>query len=76
MKQKLSATVEKPLLKYLDSLPGKSRSAKLERILSKFKQVDEEKRLRRLLGEYREDQEEQAEREAWKRAFEEGMWTE
>ena len=33
MKTKLSTTIEKPLINFLDSLPGESRSEKLERLL-------------------------------------------
>ena len=76
MKQKLSATVEKPLIKYLDSLPGKTRSAKLERLIAKFKQIGEEKDLRRELAQYQEDDEERLERETWERTMEEGIWSE
>ena len=76
MKGKLSATVEQPLLAFLDSLPGKTRSAKLERILARFKQLAEEKRLRQQLGGYEEEDDEQAEREAWERTFAEAMWNE
>lgn len=76
MKGKLSATVEEPLLEFLDSLPGKTRSEKLERILSAFKQWEEEKQLRRQLGDYREDEEEVLEREAWERTVAETMWRE
>lgn len=76
MKGKLSATVEEPLLDFLDSLPGKTRSEKLERILSKFKQLEEEKELRRQLGGRSEDDDEQLEREAWERTVAEAMWSE
>jgi len=76
VKGKLSATVEEPLLDFLDSLPGKTRSEKLERILSKFKQLEEEKELRRQLGGRSEDDDEQLEREAWERTVAEAMWSE
>ena len=76
MKGKLSATVEQPLLAFLDSLPGKTRSEKLERLLSRFKRFAEEKQLREELRGYREDEEEGAEREAWERTFAEAMWNE
>ena len=45
MKAKLSATVAQPLLDFLDSLPGKTQSQKLERILSRFKQFEAERGL-------------------------------
>lgn len=76
MKGKLSVTVEEPLLKFLDSIPGKTRSAKLEHLLKIFKEIEEEKRLRKQLGQYHEDNEESIEREAWERTMEEVMWKE
>jgi len=76
MKGKLSATVERPLLEFLDSLPGKTRSEKLESVLTKIRQLEEEKRLRKQLVVYREEDEEQAEREAWERTVAEAMWSE
>jgi len=75
MKGKLSATVEEPLLEFLDSLPGKTRSEKLERILKKFRELEEERLLRHQLSAAREDDEE-AEREAWEQTVSEAMWKE
>jgi len=76
VKGKLSATVEEPLLAFLDSLPGKTRSEKLEGILTRFKRVAEEKQLREQLAGYREEEDERSEREAWERTFAEAMWNE
>lgn len=76
MKGKLSTTVEEPLLEFLDSLPGKTRSEKLEGVLAVFKQLEEDRKLRRQLGDYREDEEERLEREAWERTVAEAMWSE
>ncbi|MEW6325117.1 MAG: hypothetical protein AB1515_06995 [Nitrospirota bacterium] len=76
MKGKLSATIEEPLIKFLDSIPGKTRSEKLERILETFRRLEEDKRLRRQLGQHREEEDECLEREAWERTFEESMWSE
>ena len=76
MKGKLSATVQEPLLDFLDSLPGKTRSQKLERLLALVKKVEEEKVLRRELGQYHEDDEERIEREVWERTMGEAMWSE
>lgn len=75
MKGKLSATVEEPLLEFLDSLPGKTRSEKLERVLTKFRDLEEERLLRHQLSELREDDEEW-EREAWEQTVSEAMWKE
>jgi hypothetical protein len=76
MKGKLSATIDKPLLKYLDTLPGDSRSEKLEALILKFKKLDEERLLRMALSQYEEDDDERSEREAWEQTMEEGIWSE
>jgi hypothetical protein len=76
VKGKLSATIAEPLLDFLDSLPGETRSEKLERILEKFKKLEEEKKLRKQLDVYRESEDEQIEREVWERTVAEAMWSE
>jgi len=75
LKEKISTTIEEPLLQFLDSLPGKTRSEKLERILLKFKQLDEELQLRKQLAAHVEDDDDQMEREVWERTVAEAMWT-
>jgi hypothetical protein len=77
-KGKLSATVEEPLLEFLDSLPGKTRSEKVERVLSAFKRLTQERELRSQLNDYwkREKADERAERGAWERTVAEVMWNE
>jgi hypothetical protein len=76
MKVKLSATIEEPLIEFLDSVPGKTRSEKLERILETFRLIEEERRLRQQLGQSEEDKDERAEQEAWERTMGEAMWSE
>lgn len=76
MKGKLSATVEDFLLEFLDSLPGSTRSEKLERVLEKFKEVEEERRLRHQLKSYQEDDEDRTGREVWERTMDDAMWSE
>ncbi|MEK6815853.1 MAG: hypothetical protein AABY65_14085 [Nitrospirota bacterium] len=76
MKGKISATVERPLLDFLDSLPGKTRSEKLEHVLEAFRRWADEKSLRRQLERRVETDDERAEREAWERTMEKAMWTE
>ena len=76
LKGKISATVEEPLLEFLDSLPGKTRSEKLERVLCKFQRLEEEMELRRQLGEHIKDEDERLEREVWERTVSEAMWSE
>ena len=74
MKTKLSATVDEALLTFLDSLPGKTRSAKLEHALREFRRIVADRELREQLAAYVEDDEELLEREAWARARAEVMW--
>lgn len=76
MKGKISATVEEPLLDFLDSLPGRTRSEKLERVLLRFKRIVDDKRLRDQLAGYREGEDERREQDAWERTFDEAMWSE
>lgn len=76
MKGKLSATVEEPLLAFLDSLPGKSRSEKLERVLARHKRFLDDKLLREQLAAHRDEEGERREQEAWERTFDEAMWNE
>jgi hypothetical protein len=76
VKNKISVTVERSLLEFLDSLPGESRSQKIERALLQLKKVTEEKELRRLLGGSREEDTERMEREVWENTIAEAMWNE
>jgi len=75
MKEKLSATVDAPLVSFLDSLPGKSRSDKLDRALSLLKAWQEERELRSQLSAVNESNQEQQERENWERIVGEAMWS-
>ncbi len=76
MKSKISVTVERSLLVFLDSLPGASRSQKIERALLQLKKVMAEKKLRIQLGGSREDDTERIEREIWESTIAEAMWNE
>jgi len=76
MKGKLSATVEQPLLDYLDSQPGETRSEKLERVLARYKALQEELDLREQLAAYYEDEDERRDREAWELTVAESQWRE
>ena len=76
MKAKLSATVEQALLAYLDSLPGETRSEKLERVLSRYKELQDELDLREQLASYYEDEAERRDREAWELTVAESQWRE
>jgi hypothetical protein len=76
MKEKLSVTVEQPLVKFLDSLPGHSRSEKLECILRRFKAVSDDLALRRALAAHRDPDRDREEQEAWTRTMEHDQWSE
>ena len=75
MKGKLSATVEQPLLDFLDSLPGRTRSEKLERVLERVRELERDRELRRELGQVYEDDQERLESEIWERTVSEAMWS-
>ncbi|MGH7254718.1 MAG: hypothetical protein ACREI3_02975 [Nitrospirales bacterium] len=76
MKEKLSVTLEAPLVRFLDTLPGETRSEKLERVLRKFKEVAEDMELRCALAKHRVPDAERAEHEAWMRTMEHDQWSE
>jgi len=76
VKSKISVTMDRSLLEFLDSLPGESRSEKIEGAVRKLKKVVAEKELRVQLGGYREDNVERVERELWESTIAEAMWTE
>lgn len=76
MKEKLSVTVEAPLVRFLDTLPGESRSQKFERVLRRFKEVDEDLSLRRDLAKHRMSDAERLEHDAWMRTMEHDQWNE
>ncbi len=76
MKGKLSATVEEPLIEFLDSLPGKTRSEKLEFVISRYQALQEELDLRKKLAVYYEDDEERCDRESWELTVAESQWRE
>jgi hypothetical protein len=76
VKSKISVTMDQSLLEFLGSLPGDSRSEKIEGAIRKIKRVAEERDLRIQLGGYREDDAERVERELWESAIAEAMWIE
>ncbi len=76
MKEKLSVTMDQPLVRFLDSLPGQSRSEKLELVLRRFKDVSDDLALRRALASHQEPDSERREQEAWARTMEHDQWNE
>lgn len=75
MKTKLSVTVDAALVDFVDALPGLSRSAKIEHVLSRFRAVMEEQALRRALAKTAESDDERLEHTAWLRTMEHDQWT-
>lgn len=76
MKEKLSVTMERPLVRFLDSLPGDSRSQKLEQVLRRFKEVADDVELRRALAAHKDSDEEQRAHAALRDLMEEAAWRE
>ncbi len=76
MKEKLSVTMDRPLVRFLDSLPGRSRSEKLEQVLRRFKEASEDIELRRALAAHKEPEEEQRAHAALRDLMEEAAWRE
>jgi hypothetical protein len=76
MKEKISVTVDAPLVRFLDSLPGESRSEKLEKILRRFQEVSGEVALRAALAKHRDPDIARREHEAWVRTMERDQWNE
>jgi hypothetical protein len=76
VKEKLSVTLDPALVKFLDRLPGASRSSKIERVLQHFKAVKADLALRKALAAAHEGESARAEREAWVRTMEHDQWNE
>jgi len=76
MKEKLSVTIEEPLVRFLDSLPGNSRSEKLGKVLRRFQEMYEDLQLRKALARHGEASGEREEDEAWSRTMEHDQWNE
>jgi len=76
MKEKLSVTMERPLVRFLDSLPGDSRSQKLEQVLRRFQEVADDVELRRALAAHKDSDEEQRAHAALRDLMEAAAWRE
>ena len=75
MKTKLSVTVDAALVDFVDALPGRSRSAKIEHVLGRFRAVLEDQALRRALAATSDSAEDGREHDAWLRTMEHDQWT-
>ncbi len=76
MKVKLFATVDAPLVEYLDSLPGQTRSEKLELVIRRYRELQDEIDLRIELAAQYESQDGRREREDWELIVAEAQWRE
>ncbi len=76
MKTKVSATVEARLIEFLDALPGRSRSEKLEFVLERYQKLQTELDLRQKLAVYYEDDKERRDRAGWELVVAESQWRE
>lgn len=68
--------MEASLVEYLDSLPGETRSEKLELVIRRYRELQEEIGLRLELAAQYEDEEERREREDWELVVAEAQWRE
>jgi hypothetical protein len=75
VKCEISVTIDQSLIKFLGSLPGDSRSGKIESAARKIKKLADERDLRMQLAGYREADAESVERELWENTIAEAMWT-
>lgn len=76
MKEKLSVTIDRPLVRFLDTLPGRSRSEKLEAVIRRVRAVADDLALRKALAKHHESDQARAEAEAWRRTMERDQWSE
>lgn len=74
-KVKLSVALEETLVRFLDGLPGESRSEKLEWVLLHVKEASQDLALRRALQAHKGSHAERREHEAWVRTLEHDAWT-
>ena len=76
VKIKLSVTVDAALVDFVDALPGRSRSAKIEQVLGHFRAVREDQALRHALAATSDSDDDRLEHDAWLRTMEHDQWTE
>jgi hypothetical protein len=75
-KEKLSLTLDRPLVRFLDSLPGDSRSAKLDLVLRRYRRARADAELRCALAAASTEEDERLESDAWRRTMLENPWNE
>ena len=80
MKAKLSVTLDESLVALVDAAPGATRSAKLESVLRRYRDVRRELDLRKALAEATPGDpgdpgdNDRLESDAWRRVMQEAMW--
>ncbi len=76
MKTKLSVTLDKALVTFVDSQPGESRSEKIEAMLRRYREAGRDAQLRRQLAAFDLAADDEAESAAWRQVMEGSPWTE
>ena len=83
MKAKLSVTLDESLVALVDAAPGATRSAKLESVLRRYREVRRELDLRKALAEATPGDpgdpggpgdNDRLESDSWRRVMQEAMW--
>jgi hypothetical protein len=76
VKAKLSLTLDEELLAFVDAEPGTTRSAKIESVLRRYRDVRRDLQLREALTAFGETAGDRLETESWQRIMQEAMWRE
>jgi len=76
MKTKVSLTIDKELVGFVDNQPGASRSDKIESIVRQYREARRDAQLRKELAAFNASSHEEAESEAWRNVMEEAQWSE
>jgi hypothetical protein len=74
MKTKISATMDDELARFVDALPGTTRSDKLELIVRDYRRAWLDAQLRRELLAAQGEPPDDAEAQAWRTVMAEAMW--
>ena len=74
MKTKISATMDAELARFVDALPGETRSDKLELIVRDYRRAWLDAQLRRELAAGQVDAADDADARAWQHVMAEAMW--
>lgn len=76
MKSKLSLTLDEGLVAFVDAEPGATRSEKIESVLRRYRDVQNDLKLREELSAFSGSPDDRQETESWQRVMREAMWRE